>query len=104
MNDENVITDPEHNLGKYVVVRTYSAGVHVGILTGHVGREVSLMSARRIWRWDGANTLNEVSLRGVGDQSRVSETVREIILLDAIEIIPCAKEGEENLRAAKWAK
>lgn len=104
MEEENIMTNYTNNLGKYVVVRTYSAGVHVGVLTGHIRREVSLRHARRIWRWDGANTLNEMSLRGVGDQSRVSEPVEEIILLDAIEIIPCAKEGEDNLRAAKWAK
>lgn len=27
--------------GKYVVVRTYSAGVHVGVLANRAGQEVS---------------------------------------------------------------
>lgn len=38
-------------IGKKVVVRTYSAGVHVGTLSEREGKEVMLVDARRIWRW-----------------------------------------------------
>jgi hypothetical protein len=89
----------------YVVVRTYSAGVHVGELVrqSEGGKRVELASARRIWSWKGANTLHEIALRGVAAGSRVSETVTAVILTDAIEIICCAPEGETALRSAKWA-
>lgn len=88
---------------KYVIVRTYSAGVHVGELVKRIGREVELASARRIWSWKGANTLHEISLRGVGAGSRVSEAVETITLLEAIEILPCTEIAEKNLRAAAWS-
>lgn len=39
---------------KEVIVRTYSAGVHVGELVSHKGTEVTLKNARRIWKWVGA--------------------------------------------------
>ena len=91
-------------IGKYCVIRTYSAGVHVGELVSHSGTEVALKNARRIWQWKGANTLHEIALRGVGDGSRVSDEVPEIVLTEAIEIIPCADAATENLRAAKWAR
>jgi len=91
-------------IGKYCVIRTYSAGVHVGELVSHSGAEVGLKNARRIWRWKGANTLHEIALRGVGDGSRVSDEVPEIVLTEAVEIIPCADAATENLRAAKWAR
>ena len=91
-------------VGCYVVVRTYSAGVHVGVLTSRNGREVVLSNARRIWRWTGANTLSEISLHGVGADSRVSESVPSILLTEAIEITPCSAEAERNLRGAKWTK
>ena len=86
----------------FVVVRTYSAGVHVGELEARTGKEVVLVNARRLWSWKGANTLHEVSLRGVAAGSRVSETVAAITLTEAIEIIECTPAGAANLRAAAW--
>ena len=87
----------------YVVIRTYSAGVHVGELAARKGTEVTLKSARRIWNWRGANTLHEISLRGVGAGSKVSETVASIDLTQAIEVIPCTEESEKNLRSVTWS-
>ncbi len=86
----------------YVVVRTYSAGVHVGVLESRKGQEVTLSSARRLWSWKGAHTLHEVSLRGVAIGSRVSDPVKTIDLTQAIEIIPCERAGEKSLREAVW--
>lgn len=90
--------------GKYVVVRTYSAGVHVGTLGQLAGEQAVLTDARRIWRWEGANTLHEVALHGVGKGSRVSEPVGQILLTGVIEIIPTTEDAAANLRAAKWSK
>lgn len=87
----------------YVVVRTYSAGVHVGTLVSQNGTEVVLTDARRIWRWAGANTLHEISLRGLDvKRSRVSESVEKITLTQAIEVIPTTAEAERVLRSATW--
>lgn len=92
-------------IGKFVIVRTYSAGVHCGIL-GHVeGQHVALKDARRIWRWRGANTLNELSLRGADmEWTRISEPVPEILLTEAIEILPCTSEAAENLKQSRWGQ
>ena len=87
---------------KYVVVRTYSAGVHVGELVARRGQEVDLANARRIWSWRGANTLNEVALRGVGQGSRVSEVAPEVTLTQAIEVLTCTEAAEAQLRGAQW--
>jgi hypothetical protein len=90
-------------VGKYVVVRTYSAGVHIGVLAEHEKTEVVLKDARRIWSWAGANTLSEISLRGVGTGSRISDKVPEIYLSEAIELIPCSAEARENLDQGRWS-
>jgi len=87
---------------RQVIIRTYSAGVHYGTLVERNGQEVILSDARRLWNWQGRNTLHEIALRGVGKGSRVSEPVPRIELLEAIEIIDCEKEAIENLKAAKW--
>lgn len=88
---------------RYVVVRTFSAGVHVGELSDRREKEVDLKNARRIWSWKGANTLHEIANRGVGGGSRVSEAVASITLTEAIEIIDCTEDAQANLRAAKWS-
>lgn len=88
---------------KYVVVRTYSAGVHVGELVSRKGQEVTLANSRRLWRWQGANTLNEVARSGVAQGSKVSELVSEIDLTQAIEVLTCSPEGEKSLRGATWS-
>ncbi len=92
--------------GPYVVVRTYSAGVHVGTLAkqSNDGKRLTLTGARRIWSWKGANTLHEIALRGVGAGSRVSDPVTEIELTEAIEVIRCAPEGQKALEAASWLR
>ena len=88
-------------LGKFVIVRTYSAGVHTGYLREVAGTTVILAEARRLWSWSSAFTLNEAALRGVGESSRISEPVPEIYLSQAIEVIPCSKEAEANLKRSR---
>ena len=94
-------------MSKMVVVRTYSAGVHVGTPVGELkGREITLKDARRVWRWSGANTLNELSQRGADENgaTRISDPVPTITLTEAIEVIPCSVEGAKNLARSRWAK
>lgn len=89
-------------IGQFVLVRTYSAGVHVGTLKECAGTAVLLLNARRLWRWSGANTLNEVSQDGVADNSRISESVPEILLTQAIEVIPCSEKAKKSLTRSRW--
>lgn len=91
-------------LGQYVVVRTYSAGVHVGTLAKRDGKEVVLTDARRIWSWKGANSLHEIAAAGVAKGSRISEPVVEILITEAIEIIGATEAARASLAAAGWAK
>lgn len=75
-----------------VIIRTYSAGVHIGTIKSREGQEVVLTNARRLWSWNGALSLNEVAVKGViRKDSKITAYVPEITLLQAIEIIPIAK-------------
>ena len=89
---------------KAVIVRTYSAGVHFGYVESQSedGKKVTLTRARMIWSWKEANTLREMSLRGVGPGSRVSEPAVRNVLTEAIEIIECAPAAIANLEAGTW--
>ena len=88
-------------IGKKVIVRTHSAGVHFGTLAAKDGKEVVLRGARRIWYWEGAFTLSAVAVSGVSKRSKLSVSVPEILLTEAIEIIPCSEEATENLQGLK---
>jgi hypothetical protein len=44
---------------KYVICRTYSAGVFAGYLESRNGQEVVMRKARRIFYWDGAASLSQ---------------------------------------------
>ena len=53
---------PTQELGDEVIVRTFSAGVHIGNLIFENGTRVELANARRLWKWVGCFTLNELQL------------------------------------------
>ena len=84
---------------QYCVIRTYSAGVHAGYVKERNGKEVTLVQARRLWKWAGAFTLSEIALNGVGkpDECKFTVTVPEITLTEAIEIIPCTDKAYKSI-------
>lgn len=89
-------------IGQYVLVRTYSAGVHMGTLVSRDDKEVTLTAAKRLWRWRGANSLSEVSQSGVAQEyTRISEEVPSILLLEAVEIISCSAAARETF-GSRW--
>lgn len=93
----------EQENSPHVLVRTRSAGVHFGKLYSKKGTNVVLTDSTRIWRWKGANTLNELSIIGAAeDYTRISHPVEVIELTEAIEIIPCKEKAIENLSRSRW--
>ena len=86
-------------IGQKVVVRTTSAGVHIGELTAKAGKEVQLKDAHRAWYWKGAFTLNEIAVKGVGKGSKIGVAVPSIELTEAIEIIPISDAAFATLGA-----
>ncbi|MCA9358545.1 hypothetical protein KC902_04780 [Candidatus Kaiserbacteria bacterium] len=84
----------------YVIVRTYSAGVHAGYLKERNGREVALVNSRRLYYWDGAFTLSTVATKGVSKPKncKFPNEVPEILLLEAVEVIPCSEEARLSIK------
>lgn len=75
-------------IGQHCVIRTYSAGVHIGTVEKADGTSVLLKDAVRLYKWTEAFTLSEVATKGVGSASRIAVSVPIIELTQAIEIIP----------------
>ena len=97
-----VYQPPIHPMvGKHCIVRTYSAGVHIGTVEQVSATEVLLSSSRRLWSWKGAFTLSEAALHGVKEGSRLAETVPEVYLTQAVELIPTTEEARKSYDAFK---
>jgi len=90
INDELYVKKSSIQEGNEVIVRTYSAGVHVGVFNGEwddINKPIVLENAKRIYRWSGANTLNEIATNGLDrGNSKISNPVATIKLIP-IEII-----------------
>jgi hypothetical protein len=84
---------------RYVIVRTYSAGVFAGYLESRSGQEVVLTDARRIWYWAGAASLSELATRGTSKprECRFPTPVGRVELLQAIEIIDVTDAAKASI-------
>ncbi len=91
---------------RYVIVRTYSAGVFAGVLSSRTGREVVLRKARRLWYWDGAATLSQLAMTGTSKPGncKFPPVVDRVELLEAIEILDVTPAARASIEAVPvWA-
>lgn len=96
---------------KAVLVRSYAAGVHYGYLKSKVselnGVNVVLVNTRRIWYWNGANSISQIALEGVKnpDECKISVIIPENEIINCVEIIPLTEKALESLNKVPiWRK
>jgi hypothetical protein len=99
-NKETKKSNPiaESLIGKRMLVRTYSAGVHIGTITSINPEnicEVVLKDALRLWKWEGGGlSLSVVASEGIKG-GRLNKT-SEVTLTNAIEFIPTTEIAEKS--------
>jgi len=73
----------------YVIIRTYSAGVHAGYLKRRDGKEVELLNSRRFYQWYGSSTLSQFAQSGTSkpEKCKFPEAVDRLILTEAVEVL-----------------
>ncbi|MHC4315872.1 MAG: DUF6948 domain-containing protein [Planctomycetota bacterium] len=86
-------------VGKYVIIRTYSAGVWFGKLLKKASNEVILTEARRMYYWKCAKSI---SLSGVAEYGIDQEKSKICVPLDrvwlqAIEILNLSNKAIKSL-------
>ncbi len=85
-------------VGRRCLVRTYSAGVHIGDVVWVNPENLSecqLMNALRLWKWsDGGLSLSAVARNGINN-GRLNRT-GEILLTNAIEYLPTTRKADES--------
>ena len=92
---------PNPMIGRHVIARTFTAGVHIGTVVGQHGEETYILKdARRLWKWEGAFTLSEVATAGVLTKgSRIAIAVPEILLTNVTELIPTTEAARKTFEA-----
>ena len=85
----------------YVIVRGDRSGVFAGYLKTRIGREVILIKCRRIWYWDGAASISQLSVDGTSKPSdcKFPCEVETQLILDAIEVIACTEKARVSIQA-----
>lgn len=86
---------PHPMLGRRCLIRTYSAGVHIGDIESIQGMECKLVNAIRLWKWEGGGlSLSAVANNGIV-KGRLNKT-GEVYLTNVIEIIPTTSKAEKT--------
>lgn len=85
---------------RYVIVRTYSAGVFAGTLESRKGQEVVLIDARRLWYWKGAASLSQLAVDGTScpSECKFPVAVPRVKLLQAIEILDVTAVAKKSIQ------
>lgn len=94
-------------IGRYCMVRTYSAGVFAGTLQSLDGEWAMLTDARRIWFWKGAASLSQLATDGTSQPKacKFPCAVAEVLLRGVIEIIPITDKARVSLaKVPVWAE
>jgi len=87
------------NKMKYVIVRTYSAGVFAWYLEKRTGQEVILRDARRLRNWVWAASLSQLSTDGTSKpkECKFPCEVDRVELLNAIEILDVTQKAKDSI-------
>ena len=82
-------------LGRRCLIRTFSAGVHIGTVESVDGMSCKLNDSLRLWKWEGGGlSLSAVANNGIKG-GRLNKT-SEIYLTNAIEFIPTTEAAEKS--------
>ena len=85
-------------LNRFCLIRTYSAGVHIGkvvYINPQNSMELKLEDSLRLWRWEGGGlSLSAVANNGI-KCGRLNKT-GEVYLTNTIEIIPVSNTARST--------
>ncbi len=88
-------------VGKHVICRCYSAGVHSGVLVSQTGDQAVLKDARRLWSWKAKEgvALSGVAVHGISG-GKIDVMLPEIALTGVIETIPTSEVARGTIDRA----
>ena len=96
---DGVVYMPKTPETDYFIVRTESAGVFAGYIAEQIGTTVKMTNARRLWYWNGAASLSQLSVDGVKypQECKFPTEVPEVWLYGVIEVLPCSDKAKQSI-------
>jgi hypothetical protein len=90
-------------IGKKVIVRADRAGVFYGELVEKNGSDVLMKDVRKLWYWDGANSIEDLSISGTKSPEKCKFTivVSEMEIANAIQVLPCTSEAIKSIEGVE---
>ena len=87
---------------KYVIVRSYAAGVCAGFLEKQSkdGKRVTLSQSRRLWYWKGAASLHQLANEGVKYPNECkfpAILIGSHEMVDVCEVLDVTKKAKESI-------
>lgn len=88
---------------KKVIVRANRAGVFFGELKELNGDVATLTNVRKIYYWDGAAAIEQLSVDGTSNpnQCKFTVVVDEIIVMNVLQVLPCTQKSIDSLSSVK---
>jgi hypothetical protein len=86
---------------QYFIVRADRAGVFFGKIKENKTTSVVMQDVRKIYYWDGASAVEQISQDGVKSNSKLTITIPEMEIASPIQIIPCTDKAVKNLKEQK---
>jgi 5-formaminoimidazole-4-carboxamide-1-beta-D-ribofuranosyl 5'-monophosphate synthetase len=86
---------------QYVIVRSKSAGVFAGYIKSKSEQTVVMINVRRLWHWEGANSLSQLAMEGTKKPSEcqfpcemdIDEIFEVIEIIDVTDIAKKSIDG-----------
>lgn len=90
-------------INKKCIVRGDRSGVFFGTVKEINGQTVVMENVRRLWYWDGANSISDLAIQGTKkpNNCKFTKVVENVIITDVIEINQCSNEAIANLENVK---
>lgn len=84
----------------FVMVRTYSAGVHCGYLKSRNGKECELLDSIRIWKWEGAASLSQLAMEGTNNPTgcKFGMAVTSTVFTEVIEQLSMTEVAKNSIQ------
>ena len=94
-------------INKVCVIRANGAGVFFGEIIKQDGDTVLVKDARRLWYWDGANSLSELAESGTSKplSCQFPVIVGEVMIFKVLEIIKATDQAINSIKGVPtWKK
>ena len=90
-------------IGQKVIARMKNAGVFFGTLIEVDGSDIVMENVRKLWRWEGACAVEEISQIGTNNESgcKFTVTIPEMAIKNWVQILPCTKKAIEVIEGVK---